>query len=113
LSEASVYVRAMKIIRLTLAAIVLAPIPVIAGNSAQDRADQQAASAAMARGEILPIIRVLDIATAQVPGDILKVKLEREPYGFKYEVKILAKNGRVREVEINARNGKLIKIEDD
>ena len=79
---------------------------------AQD-ADQKAASAALARGEILPIVKVLEIATGIVPGDVLKVKLEREPFGFKYEVKILAKNGRVREVEVDARSGKLLKIEDD
>ena len=77
------------------------------------RADQKAASDALARGEILPIGRILDIATAQVPGDVVKVKLEREPWGFKYEVKVLAKNGRVREIEIDARTGKVIKIEDD
>ena len=78
-----------------------------------DKADQRAASAALARGEILPITRVLAIATERVPGDVLKVKLERESFGFKYEVKILTGGGRVREVEVDARTGRILKIEDD
>jgi uncharacterized membrane protein YkoI len=78
-----------------------------------DREDQLAASAALARGEILPISKILEIATAAVPGDVLKVKLEREKSGFEYEVKILARNGRVREIELDARNGKVLSIEDD
>lgn len=100
-----------------LAATALIATPAIAqkkpDKKARELADQKAASAALARGEILPIAKVLEIATAIVPGDVLKVKLEREPFGFKYEVKILAKNGRVREVEVDARSGKLLQIEDD
>lgn len=84
-----------------------------ADKHARELADQKAASDALARGEILRIDQVLSLATAQVPGDVLKVKLERESWGFKYEVKVLAKNGRVREVEIDAKTGKLLKIEDD
>ena len=101
----------MKMIVPLFAALLVAA-PVMAHDS-QDKADQRAASEALARGEILPIIRVLGIALARVPGDVLKVKLEREPYGFKYEVKVLAKNGRVREVEVDARTGRVIEIEDD
>jgi uncharacterized membrane protein YkoI len=98
-----------------LALCALAALPASAQDSkhAREAADQRAASAALARGEILPIVKVLEIATARVPGDVLKVKLERESFGFKYEVKILAKNGRVREVEVDARTGRILKIEDD
>lgn len=104
----------MKTLITLLTATALTACPALAQDkAAQKRAEQKAASEALARGEILPIVKVLEIATGIVPGDVLKVKLEREPFGFKYEVKILAKNGRVREVEIDARNGKLLKIEDD
>ena len=95
-----------------LAASFLLAAPAVAHDD-QDKADQKAASEALARGEILPIVRVLGIATTRVPGDVLKVKLERERWGFKYEVKVLAKNGRVREVEIDARTGRVLEIEDD
>ena len=102
----------MKKTLILLAAMAAIATPALS-LAKDDKADQLAASAALARGEILPIARVLAIATERVPGDVLKVKLERESFGFKYEVKILTGGGRVREVEIDARTGRVIKIEDD
>lgn len=97
------------------AMLIAAPASlVIAKDHDHDLADQVAARQALARGEILPIGRILSIAQGKVAGDVLKVKLERQSSGaFKYEVKILASNGRVREVELDARTGGVIKIEDD
>lgn len=96
--------------------LALAALPLSAATAAdkeKDRADQVAASQALARGEILPIVRILSIANAKVPGDVLKVKLKRKPVGFQYDVKILAQNGRVREVELDAKTGRILSIEDD
>lgn len=99
---------------LTVLLLATAPMtPAAARDKVRDRADQEAASRALARGDILPIVRVLGIATARVPGDVLKVKLERKPFGFQYEIRILAKNGRVREIELDARTGNVRSIEDD
>lgn len=62
---------------------------------------------------------VIDLATAieltlkKVQGEVLKVELENEDGRYVYEVKILATNGRVREVKLDARDGSLIDIEDD
>lgn len=99
------------------AALLLIGAPatfVLAKENDHDLADQAAARAALARGEILSIGRILGLAQQKVAGDVLKVKLERQKTGaFKYEVKILASNGRVREVELDARTGGVIKIEDD
>jgi len=102
-----------KICLLAAAMVALATPALTLASDKHDEADQRAASAALARGEILPIVRVLAIATERVPGDVLKVKLERESFGFKYEVKILTRSGRVREVEVDARTGRILKIEDD
>ena len=102
-----------KIYLLAAAMVALATPALTLASDKDDEADQRAARAALARGEILPIVRVLAIATERVPGDVLKVKLERESFGFKYEVKILTRSGRVREVEVDARTGRILKIEDD
>jgi len=77
------------------------------------RAEQEAIRIAVQRGELLPVPRVLSIAQSKVRGEVVKVELDYEPTGIKYEVKILTPSGRVREVEINARTGALIRIEDD
>jgi uncharacterized membrane protein YkoI len=75
--------------------------------------DQVLARAALQRGEIMPIAKVLGMASRHVPGDIVEVELERENGRFIYEVKILSSNGRLREVELDARTGALVKIEDE
>lgn len=68
---------------------------------------------ALQRGEVLPLVKILAIATEQVPGDVIEVELEDEKKALVYEIKILTSTGRVREVKIDARTGKVLKIEDD
>ncbi|MGV2495278.1 PepSY domain-containing protein [Pelagerythrobacter aerophilus] len=82
-------------------------------KAAREHAEQEAIRRAVQRGELLPLPRILAIAQSKVPGDIVKVELEYESWGIKYEVKILTPSGRVREVELDARTAALIKIEDD
>lgn len=71
---------------------------------------QQEAFAAMQRGEILPLNKILAIALAKVPGDVVEVEFKGGPI---YEVKVLTASGRLREVVLDARNGNLIRIEDE
>ncbi len=68
---------------------------------------------ALQRGEVLPLVKILAIANQHVPGDVIEVELEDEKIGLIYEIKILTGTGRVREVKIDARNGNVVKIEDD
>jgi uncharacterized membrane protein YkoI len=76
-------------------------------------AEQQAIREAVARGEVIPLPKILVIAQKAVPGDIIDVELEQKEWGLKYELKILTAAGRVRKVDINARTGKVVKIGDD
>jgi uncharacterized membrane protein YkoI len=76
--------------------------------------DQIEARRLLQRGEILPLGRILAIVQERVPGDIIEVELDHsEKHGWEYEVKVLAANGRVLEVDVNARDGTIRKIEDD
>ncbi|MFC4308782.1 PepSY domain-containing protein [Steroidobacter flavus] len=75
--------------------------------------ERQLVRDALLRGEVLPLQKILAIANQQVPGDVIKVELEQEKIGLIYEIKILTSTGRVREVKIDARNGKVLNIEDD
>ena len=52
-------------------------------------------------------------ATDLVPGDVLKVELERDDDRYVFEVKVLAENGLVREIKLDAQDGSLIEIEAD
>ena len=69
--------------------------------------------AALQRGEVLPLTKILAIAQEQVPGDIIETELESKRGALVYEIKVLTQSGRVREIKIDARNGKVLKIEDD
>lgn len=76
--------------------------------------DQAEARMLLQRGEILPLGRILQIVQERVPGDIIEVELDRsDKHGWEYEVKVLAANGRVIEVDVNAKTGAIRKIEDD
>jgi len=75
--------------------------------------EQQAIREAVARGEVIPLPKILVIAQKAAPGDIIDVELEQKDWGLKYELKILTADGRVRKVDINARTGKVVKIGDD
>jgi uncharacterized membrane protein YkoI len=63
-----------------------------------------------------PVIELglaLEKATQLVPGEVLKVELESDDDRYLYEVKVLADNGRVREIKLDAQDGSLVEIEDD
>lgn len=53
------------------------------------------------------------IALARVPGQIIHVDLDMEHGILVYEVFILSNQGRTYEVEINARTGRIIKVEQE
>jgi uncharacterized membrane protein YkoI len=64
-------------------------------------------------GSLLPLAQALDIAARHLPGEVLKIELENKHGRSIYEIKVLAANGRVREVKLDARSGEVIEIEDD
>lgn len=97
---------------LVSAAIVLPPH----AASSEDRKSeckrsQDCALDAFKSGDIRPLSDVLAVAREKVPGEVVKVELEREDGVWVYEVKILTPTGRRREVEINAHTLAVIKVD--
>lgn len=101
-----------------VALLLCASVPVDAKEPPRSKAQEKAlkkqaqdeAILAMRRGEILPLSKILEIASQHVAGDVIEVEYKGGP---KYEIKILTAFGRVREVTLNARTGALLEIEDD
>ncbi len=91
------------------AAMVVAPVGVNAGSDC--KRSQDCALDAFKNGEIKPLPEVLAAARAQVPGEVVKVELDREDGIWVYEIKILTPSGKRREVEINAKTLAIMKIE--
>ena len=93
------------------AAALLAACLLAAGADAmaRDNQDHEAARKAMARGEILPLTRILPVVAQARPGDVLEVQLDRHGERFVYEVTVLTPAGKVTEVHVDAKTGALLK----
>jgi uncharacterized membrane protein YkoI len=97
-----------------LCAALLAVASVVADVDDGHEREHDAIRGALQRGEVLPLTRILAIAQEKVPGDVIEVELESNKHGaLVYEIKVLAKSGRVREIKIDAKSGTVLKIEDD
>lgn len=76
---------------------------------ARKAAEQAHAQQALQRGEILPMARILELARAAVPGDLLKLELDNRR--LVYKAAILTPDSRICKLELDARNGAVIKFE--
>lgn len=75
--------------------------------------DHDEALRAVQTREALPLARIMEIATREVPGDIIEVELEHDDGQLIYEVEVLTSTGLVRQVEIDARTGAVLDVEDE
>ena len=97
---------------MVLAALMLWTTGIAAGPDT-DEHDHDRARAALERGEVRPIAEVLATVAEQVPGDVVEVELEREHGRWAYELKVIAPDGRILEVLVDAANATVIKTEQD
>jgi uncharacterized membrane protein YkoI len=98
----------------TVALLAVAAGGLVAGRLLSERGDVGRHGDPSLQGEkVMELAAILDVAVRRVPGDVVKVELERDDGRLTYEVKVLAENGRVREIKLDARDGSLIEIEDD
>jgi len=80
---------------------------------AADPHDHDRARAALERGEVRPIAEILAAVAADVPGDVVEVELERERGRWFYELKLIAPDGRVLEVLVDAATATVLEWEHD
>ena len=73
--------------------------------------DQRRAREAVLSGEFLPLERILEAALTRHPGRPISIELDDD----EYEVEILLDDGRIVELEYDARTGRLLEeeFEDD
>lgn len=90
----------------------------MAGTAApHGRDDHDRARQALSRGEVRPIAEILTTVAKQVPGEVVEVEFERRGHhgteAWIYEIKVLADDGRVQEVKVDAASGAILEVEDD
>ncbi|WP_246296740.1 PepSY domain-containing protein [Allochromatium humboldtianum] len=85
--------------------------------NADPQADHERAREARLRDEIRPIAEILHHIGEQIPGQVIGLELEREKRTGQpvwiYEIKILTPDGRRLEIEVDARDGHILELEDD
>lgn len=77
--------------------------------------DAEIARKALIEGRIRPLSEIIKLLEPQLPGStILEVEIDVEDNGqIIYEFDIIDSSGRLKEVEVDAATGKVLKIEDD
>jgi uncharacterized membrane protein YkoI len=91
------------------ATLLLALLGAVAGQAA-DGHDHDRARRALESGEIVPLRAILERVARDYPGQIMEVELEREAARWIYEITLLRTGGALVEIEIDARDGKLLGI---
>ncbi len=87
--------------------------PLVPAPPAHASDDHEAVRALVESGAILPLEAILDNAYGRFPGRLLEAELEREDGALVYELEILTEQGRVLELQYDARDGSLIKVEQE
>ena len=94
--------------------LLLAAVLVLATRGAHAGDDDHLlAKRALEEGRVLPLADILGKVKAEIPGKVIEVELEVEDGILVYDLKVLAKNGRLKEIEVDAATGKILKVEDD
>jgi uncharacterized membrane protein YkoI len=80
----------------------------------QSRFNQDDAREALKKGKVMPLTAILDIAARREPGTVIAVDLETHRNGkLIYEIDVITEDGRRRELQIDARKGDILSVEDD
>lgn len=79
-----------------------------------DAREQEIARQALLEGRIKPLSEITEKIKPQLPGTILGMKLEVEDDGsIIYEFDVVDPSGKLKEVDVDAATGTILKIEDD
>jgi uncharacterized membrane protein YkoI len=91
-------------------AVCLAAGPAVLAE-ASERRDHERARRAFQQGEIRPLSEILAGLRPELGGEVIKLELERKDGAYIYELRVLAPDGRVSELHVDAASGKVIKRE--
>lgn len=101
--------RPARIASILLAVIVL--VAAAAPSPASAEADDHSrAREALRAGRILPLEQIVAKAKADFGGEVLDVELEDERAGLRYELKLMAADGRILKLEYDAATGALVHV---
>lgn len=71
--------------------------------------DHDRARQAVLAGEILPLSKILDLVEREFGGELIEAELETHHGRLVYEIKLVSRDGRLRRLIYDARDGTLLK----
>nr|WP_316234478.1 PepSY domain-containing protein [Bradyrhizobium sp. SZCCHNR1098] len=77
-----------------------------------DRERRDAMRHAVEAGDVLPLSQILPRLRGRVAGDVMGIDVERLRGRWRYEFRVIGRDGRVREVYVDARSGEIERIEE-
>lgn len=77
------------------------------------RSDQDIVWNARKSGQILPLEVILGSVLQRYPGEVLKLELDDDDGELIYEIEVLTRRGIVLEMDVDARTGRILDIEED
>lgn len=77
------------------------------GALADPKVSQDEIRAAVRRGEIRPLAEIEDAVRGKLPGEVIKVEIERDDGLWIYEFKVLDSRGRRYDVYVDGRSGEI------
>jgi len=93
------------------ALLVLSSLAATAARE-DDRERRDAVRRAVESGDALPLSQILPKLRGRVAGDITGVEVEREHGHWHYEFRVIARDGRVFDVHVDAHSGEIERIEE-
>ena len=97
-------------------AVILAGIltdPVTGAWAADQEHDQEQARRALEAGEILPLDQILQEVQQRYPGTVVELELTPEGGRWVYELELLAPDGRLLKLRIDAKSKQLLQGDED
>lgn len=88
------------------AALALTPV-----THAGSKVSQDELLAAVRQGQARPLADIEEALRGKLPGEVIKVEIEREKGSYIYEFKTLDARGRRHDVYVDAKTGDILEIE--
>jgi uncharacterized membrane protein YkoI len=89
----------------------LAAGDVVRADSSDDRRNHDQARRAFQQGQIRSLSDIMAELRPELGGEVIEVELKNKGWGYYYKFKVLAPNGRIGEISVDATNGKVIERE--
>lgn len=102
-----------RLLPLALSSALLSAIVLAAPQAHADDDDLDRLRDAVNRGEVMPLSALQDEVRRAFPGEIIRVELDEDDGRFIYEFKVLKPNGRLVEIEMDAKDGRVLEVDND